>query len=263
MSALRSLLFLFIGLLVGLWTVGLFVALNGKEKHLVIESGAQSSLSTANRLLAVGVVATHSSLQDRVPTVNSTWAEQVRGDLWYFVGDANVSTKLPKDVVVLRGVPDDRYPPQWKVFAMLQHFHARFLRRYKWFMRADDDLYVRVTRLEALLRSLDHHQAIYLGQPGFGGAEGLTPFLAGGRFCMGGPGVVLSQALLRRLGPQLAGCLRLAVTAHEDVELGRCIAEEMGVLCTWSLEVGAWALKWSKRWLLDHACLCCIIPSSS
>lgn len=238
MTARRSLLLLFAGLLLGLWTVGAFLALQGKEKRFVQESVPRSSLSTVKRLLAIGVVSTQSSLRDRVHTVNCTWAEQVKEDLWYFVGDANVSAELPKDVVVLRGVPDDRYPPQWKVFAMLQHFHARSLRRYKWFMRADDDLYVRVTRLEALLRSLDHHQPIYLGQPGFGGAEGLTPLVAGGRFCMGGPGIVLSQGLLRRLGPHLAGCLQSVATTHEDVELGRCIAEQVGVLCTWSLEVG-------------------------
>ncbi len=240
MPAWRNLLLLFVGLLLGLWTVGAFIALQGKKEHLVRELRAQSPLSNAARLLAIGVVASHSSLRDRVHTVNCTWAEEAKGNLWYFVGDVNVSSELPRDVVALRGVPDDQYPPQGKVFAMLQHFHAHLLRRYKWFMKADNDLYVRVTRLEALLRSLDHRQPIYLGQPGFGGAEGLTHLIAGGRFCMGGPGTVLSQGLLHRLGPRLAGCLRSVVTPHEDVELGRCIAEQTGVLCTWSLEVGGW-----------------------
>ena len=246
MIAWRNLQLLFLGLLLGLWTVGAFLALQGNEEFLVKELSAQSSLSSVTRLLAIGVVASQSSLRDRVHTVNCTWAEQAKGNLWYFIGDTNVSSELPEDVVVLRGVPDDQYPPQWKVFSMLQYFHAHSLHRYKWFMKADDDLYVRVTRLEALLRSLDHRQPLYLGQPGFGGAEGLTPLVAGGRFCMGGPGIVLSQGLLLRLGPQLAGCLRSAVTSHEDVELGRCIAEQTGVLCTWSLEVGGQG-KWWKR----------------
>lgn len=241
MPAWRNLLHLSVGLLLGLWTVGAYFTLQGKEEIFVEELSTPSSLSTMTRLLAIGVVASQSSLRDRVHAVNRTWAKQAEGDLWYFVGDGNVSAELPGDVVVLRGVPDHQYPPQWKVFAMLQHLHSHWLRRYKWFMKADDDLYVRLTRLEALLRSLDHRQPLYLGQPGFGGAEGLGPLVAGGRFCMGGPGTVLSQGLLHRLGPQLAGCLRSVVTTHEDVELGRCIAEQTGVLCTWSWEVGMWA----------------------
>jgi len=54
---------------------------------------------------------------------------------------------------------------------------------------------------------------------------------------MGGPGVVLSQETLVRVVPHINYCLQHLLTSHEDVELGRCIHQFVGVTCTWSYEV--------------------------
>ena len=69
-----------------------------------------------------------------------------------------------------------------------------------------------------------------LGSPGFGKddedyvEEDMT-------YCMGGPGIIMSRELLRRLSPHLPSCLKKLMTEHEDLELGRCIQEKLGISC--------------------------------
>lgn len=47
---------------------------------------------------------------------------------------------------------DDSYPPQKKSFVMLQTMADYGLNDFDWFIRADDDLFVRTDKLEKLLR---------------------------------------------------------------------------------------------------------------
>lgn len=56
-------------------------------------------------------------------------------------------------------------------------------------------------------------------------------------YCMGGPGVLMSHATLRRLSPFLSQCLGNMYTTHEDVEIGRCVKKHVGISCTWAYEV--------------------------
>ena len=51
---------------------------------------------------------------------------------------------------------------------MLQHMHDHFINQFDFFMRADDDVYVRVDRLTELLGNINPAQDIYMGSPGFG-----------------------------------------------------------------------------------------------
>jgi chondroitin sulfate synthase len=54
---------------------------------------------------------------------------------------------------------------------------------------------------------------------------------------MGGPGVIMSRSVLKKLAPHLEHCLNNMVSTHEDVELGRCVRKHVGVTCTWAFEV--------------------------
>lgn len=65
----------------------------------------------------------------------------------------------------LRGV-DDSYPPQKKSFMMLKYMHDHYLDKYEWFMRADDDVYIKGDLLESFLRSLNSSEPLFLGQTG-------------------------------------------------------------------------------------------------
>uniref|UniRef100_H2PGF9 Hexosyltransferase n=1 Tax=Pongo abelii TaxID=9601 RepID=H2PGF9_PONAB len=54
---------------------------------------------------------------------------------------------------------------------------------------------------------------------------------------MGGPGMIFSREVLRRMVPHIGECLREMYTTHEDVEVGRCVRRFGGTQCVWSYEI--------------------------
>lgn len=117
--------------------------------------------------------------------------------------------------------------------------HDHYLDKYEWFMRADDDVYIKSEKLESFLRSLNSSEAIFLGQTGMGARDelGKLALEPGENFCMGGPGVIMSREVLKRMVPHIRECLQEMYTTHEDVEVGRCVRRFAGVQCVWSYEV--------------------------
>ncbi|XP_058803787.1 chondroitin sulfate synthase 1 [Phymastichus coffea] len=192
-------------------------------------------------LLYVGVMTASKYLETRARAVHESWAREVPGRVgFYSSADSRPPRSYPQLPLVALGGVDDSYPPQKKSFLMLQHMWQRYGQRYEWFMRADDDVYVRMDRLEELLRSVDaRRRARYIGQAGRGNSHefGLLSLEYDENFCMGGPGVLLSREALRRVVPHIGYCLRNLYTAHEDVELGRCVRRFAGVACTWNYEM--------------------------
>lgn len=169
--------------------------------------------------------------------VHRTWAQTVPGRVEFFSSEGS-DTSIPIPIVALKNV-DDSYPPQKKSFMMLKYMHDHYLDKYEWFMRADDDVYIKSEKLESFLRSLNSSEAIFLGQTGMGAREelGKLALEPGENFCMGGPGVIMSREVLKRMVPHIRECLQEMYTTHEDVEIGRCVRRFAGVQCVWSYEV--------------------------
>lgn len=196
--------------------------------------------SSTNNLVFVGVMTAQKYLDTRAKAVYETWGKELSGKIAFFSSEFST---VPENCPDLPLVPlqrvDDTYPPQKKSFMMLQYMWNNFGDRFEWFLRADDDVYVRTDRLESLLRSVDSRRAMYIGQAGRGNSEefGLLSLEYDENFCMGGPGVILSRETLRRIVPHIKYCLRHLYTTHEDVELGRCVQKYAGIACTWSYEV--------------------------
>ena len=119
--------------------------------------------------LFVGVMTAKKYIATRARAINGTWASTVPGSLQFFVPEkTDTVDNIP--VVRLPGV-DDTYPPQKKSFLMLKYMYDNYLNDYEWFLRADDDLFVRTDRLEMLLRSLDPSVPHFIGQAGLGTPE--------------------------------------------------------------------------------------------
>lgn len=190
------------------------------------------------RLLLVGVMTAAKYVDSRAYNVWKTWAQHIPGKVLFFVAENTVSIHQDMPLVRLKGV-DDVYPPQKKSFAMMKWMADNHLDDFDWFMRADDDLYVRGDKMEHLLRSLDADKAQLLGQAGLGNTAEYGQLALGQQdnYCMGGPGVVMSRETLRAVAPHLRSCLMEMLTTHEDVELGRCIRKHVGVACTWNYEM--------------------------
>ncbi|XP_050959121.1 chondroitin sulfate synthase 3 isoform X2 [Labeo rohita] len=192
--------------------------------------------------LYVGVMTAQKYLASRAVAAYRTWTPNIPGRVEFFSseGSEKVPLPIPMPVIPLTGV-DDSYPPQKKSFMMLKYMHDHYLDKYEWFMRADDDVYIRGEKLELFLRSLNSSKPLYLGQTGLGTTEelGKLALEPGENFCMGGPGMIFSREVLRRMVPHIGSCLREMYTTHEDVEIGRCVRRFGGTQCVWSYEVMA------------------------
>lgn len=196
--------------------------------------------TAAESLLFVGVMTADRYLATRAAAVHRTWARRVPGRVMFYSAETSARPPGMADLPLVRlATVDDAYPPQKKSFLMLQHMWDHYGGTYEWFMRADDDVYVRPDRLAALLRSVDSRKPLFIGQAGRGKQEefGLLSLEYDENFCMGGPGVIMSRETLSRVVPHIKHCLRNLFTTHEDVELGRCVQKYAGVSCTWSYEV--------------------------
>ncbi|XP_039193337.1 chondroitin sulfate synthase 3 [Crotalus tigris] len=199
--------------------------------------------SKTRHFLYVGVMTAQKYLGSRALAAQRTWARSISGRVEFFSSEGSVPPpglkgEQPLPVVALPGV-DDSYPPQKKSFMMLKYMYDHYLDTYEWFMRADDDVYIKGEKLEEFLRSLNSSKPLYLGQTGLGNTEelgklGLEP---GENFCMGGPGMIFSREVLRRMVPHIGECLQEMYTTHEDVEVGRCVRRFGGTQCVWSYEM--------------------------
>lgn len=218
----------------------------GPEEVKGFSPGGNSSgdprrpVNRPTRFLYVGVMTAKKYLRSRAVAAYNTWASSIPGKVEFFSseGSGTVHAPGPLPVVSLAGV-DDSYPPQKKSFMMLKYIHDHYLDKYEWFMRADDDVYIRGEKLELFLRSLNSSKPLYIGQTGLGMAEelGRLALEPGENFCMGGPGMIFSREVLRRMVPHIGTCLREMYTTHEDVEVGRCVRRFGGTQCVWSYEM--------------------------
>lgn len=196
----------------------------------------------------IGIMTTDDFIITRGMAIYQTWSESIDGRVVFFVSEnTNYTGTLP--IIRLRGISDNSYPPQKKVFKMLKYIYNNFVEDFEWFIRADDDVYIKGRMLATLLRSIDSRNLVYMGQPGKGIPEehGKLGLIGEGHYCIGGPGVIFSHKVLSGLVRGLDKCQRNVVTFHEDTELGRCVQQNLGISCTVAREV-------SKE--TKHICQC-------
>ena len=122
-------------------------------------------------LLLIGIMTNNQLIHERGCAIKNTWGKHFRNIVFY-LEETPLSQKPNCDIgtiVHLRGV-SNTYPPQKKSFMMFRHMASYYGGRYKWFLRADDDVYVNFDNLRTFLasiRSIDDdgsHILHYIGQ---------------------------------------------------------------------------------------------------
>ena len=188
-------------------------------------------------LVFIGVMTAQKYLDTRAKSVYETWGHSIPGKMSFFSRSGS-SSLFTLPLVSLPGV-DDSYPPQKKSFMMLKFMHDNYIDKFEWFMRVDDDVYIKPEKIEPFLRSLNSSVPQFIGQAGLGNKDefGLLSLDYDENFCMGGPGIVMSRETLRLVVPHIGYCLKNLYSTHEDVEIGRCVRKFANISCTWSYEV--------------------------
>jgi len=224
--------------------------LHSRQDHGSVKQEVSSHLHRHPALpIFIGVMTARGYLATRACSVWRTWGADVvslGGDMRFFVGqgeDGDSSLSLDfcpgLPVVVLDNVRDNAYPPQQKSFMMLAWMWDHYGNTSSWFMRADDDVYVKVEQLLQFITPINSSEAQYLGQAGRGrGLEkGQLDLAWNENFCMGGPGMVFSWVTLMHMRPHINECYNSMLTSHEDVEIGRCVTKSSGKVCTWAYDM--------------------------
>ncbi|VTJ86371.1 Hypothetical predicted protein [Marmota monax] len=159
---------------------------NVRGAQLWLHGSAPDGGPRDRNFLFVGVMTAQKYLQTRAVAAYRTWSKTIPGKVEFFSSEGS-DTSIPIPIVPLRGV-DDSYPPQKKSFMMLKYMHDHYLDKYEWFMRADDDVYIKGDRLESFLRSLNSSEPLFLGQTGLGTTEemGKLALEPGENFACGG-----------------------------------------------------------------------------
>jgi len=238
-GVLRRLLIFLIGVVLGYAIILRLVVsknLSQDARRLSARIGNHSST------LLIAVVTAKHHLQSRAKAASETWARVAAEfgiNVLFYTGEDSWNFSIGNFTIVSLPGVDDTYPPQKKVFKMLQHAYVNYMHKYRWLLRADDDAYIRVKQLVDFLNTINHQKLIYMGQPGVGKSEDLErlKLYPHEHFCMGGPGVLFSNSLLAKLVHHLEHCLQHVVSYNEDVEVGRCISRELGIQCTWAYDV--------------------------
>lgn len=208
-----------------------------QNQENVVADAVQQNINSNKKLVFIGVMTAQKYLDTRAVAAYRTWVKTIPGKVMFF-SSAGSKSKYDIPVVALPGV-DDSYPPQKKSFMMLKYMHDNYIDQYEWFMRADDDVYIRGERLANFLHSINNTIPRFIGQAGLGTKDefGQLSLDMNQNFCMGGPGMVFSPSTLRQVTPRVSYCLKNLYSTHEDVEIGRCVQKFAGVPCTWAFEV--------------------------
>ena len=176
----RTLFFLSLGSLAGLLTPTLYHSMitvdpcsddtnldNNNKDILRKRSSARNTDNLdnnalqKNKLLFAGVMTAEKFLDTRAKAVYETWGKIMPGKIMFFSSSSS-GRRDDLPVVSLSGV-DDSYPPQRKSMMMLKYMHDNFIDQYEWFLRSDDDVYVRTDKLERFLRQLNSSDDLYIG----------------------------------------------------------------------------------------------------
>ena len=152
--------------------------------------------------------------------VNDTWAQRCDEKKWFMTTNGTTVWSLPADVVAVPGPDGRQHLTEKSNFAFKYAYRYIHSKRIKvdWFLKADDDAYIIIENLRAILNVYNSNVGHYIGS----NEQVILPHGYNG----GGAGYVLSKEAVRLMvedGPRYHEMCR-PTGAFEDVEIGRCLS---------------------------------------
>ena len=183
--------------------------------------------------------------------IYNSWGQDVPQILFFVSENCNNisdSESIVLPLIKLSGIDGSLENSVEKAFSILGYLHENYRYAFKWFILVNVQTFVWVQHMEDVLSRLDSSSRVYLGWATKGRPEDaeFLRLLDHERYCLGGPGMVFSQATLRALGRELAFCLQSVQRYNQqedglwvnwDVEIGRCVSRTVGIQCSQSAEV--------------------------
>ena len=204
--------------------------------------------------VSYNILSSKEYLQSRVLSIHRTWGSNtdVIGDIEYYLyppgGDIEINFAMKRRLpVVSLGVQStyeiyskDRIDYQG-VFRVWRDICERKLDQYKWFVKLQDNVYIKPKEFEKLLSSLNSSEPLLIGQSVFPTGEdrdhlGLKE---GENYCLES-GYAASWGVMERVCPMLGSCQENAKSENEDVEVARCIRKYAKINCTAATEVSVY-----------------------
>ncbi|ORY06199.1 hypothetical protein K493DRAFT_344636 [Basidiobolus meristosporus CBS 931.73] len=173
-----------------------------------------------SKKLVIFLLTSMNTLPTRGKDVSLTWGKRAKE---YRESGSSVS---PVDVMFSESadtskyglphlpLPDVGYSELYKkTFSTFHYLYEHHLNDYEWFMKADDDTFVKVHTLMSLLNN-----------PNINASEPLLFGRTGGSWCWGGSGYIINRRMLSLVGPYLPYCLKNEkYVGPEDVMFGECV----------------------------------------
>ncbi|CAJ0598044.1 unnamed protein product [Cylicocyclus nassatus] len=168
-----------------------------------------------NKIKVFCWVATHPvNHETKARAVMETWGPSCHRILF-------VSNETDENLPILVVKANETRKELWlKSSEAFKWIYNNVLDDYDWFLKADDDTYVHMDNLRALLASYSPYDAFSIGHQFKNGSDFAT-------YHSGGAGYVLSREAVRRLVSKgfskLSSCDKHK--AHEDMFIGHCLSE--------------------------------------
>lgn len=186
-------------------------------------------------LLYTGVIAYDMVFFEHCRTLTETWGAAAEGHLNCYAtakADRHFQGELELPVIGLSDFVNEE-----RLFKTLQYMWENLLTQYDFFLVVPDrSTYVKIEQLRKVLLNVNPLQPLYIGYSRFVTFNGKSV-----RYCFLELGIVLSRSALAKLAGSLTECLQVlkrgTLGMQSDEVLGLCLAEYVGVQCSWSDEV--------------------------
>lgn len=220
-----------------------------KEARDILDS-SEERVFLPSKLASYNVLTSRNTLKDQSFAIHRTWGGEkfIKGSIDYYVYpragkeemDFATARKIP---VISLEIDEERdmnglATGSHGAFKLWKKICDEKQGQFLWFVKVQDNTYLRRRQLDGLLSTLNSSEPLFVGKSvlSYGKTREDLGLREGETYCHEAC-YALSSKALEELCPLLSSCQENIRSDNEDVEVARCIRTHMGVNCTSADEV--------------------------